>query len=489
MNWKRSILAILTILSMYSVFFALSQSLGEPQVQAQLELYQTNLILNASSGHLHQQNITLLSENFIGKNPLSFAQSSYEKALNLTEDSLQKLQENSGSIATATPRKQLKQNIIQNQKLIDDLNLKLAIIAKEENKADLAKNYISKISDKNIQTTIIAIWKNQANIDIKRLEDIDRRLDGWFKLKILENFYENKNNKIELENIINQQENLAQKAIYKLFILSLIPVFGGIIGLGILLFLLIQLAVKKDTSILATNYNNVWESPWNGETIWQVFIIGFFFLSQVLLPIIFAVSGFNSEGLDIKGKALYVLCSYVLMAGGGLLVLYLNIKSFFPLPEDWFKFTTKNWYWWAIGGYLVAIPSVFAVSVINQQLWQDKGGSNPLLLLALQSQDKFALIIFFVTACILAPIFEEIMFRGFLLPSLTRYLPVWGSIVVSGVIFAIAHLSLAETIPLATLGIILGIVYTRSRSLLASMMVHSLWNSGTLLTLFLLGSG
>lgn len=80
------------------------------------------------------------------------------------------------------------------------------------------------------------------------------------------------------------------------------------------------------------------------------------------------------------------------------------------------------------------------------------------------------------------------MFRGFLLPSLTRYLPVWGAIVLSGVIFAVAHLSLAEIIPLATLGIILGIVYTRSRSLLASITVHSLWNSGTLFSLFLLGS-
>ncbi|RMD71181.1 MAG: CPBP family intramembrane metalloprotease, partial [Cyanobacteria bacterium J149] len=62
------------------------------------------------------------------------------------------------------------------------------------------------------------------------------------------------------------------------------------------------------------------------------------------------------------------------------------------------------------------------------------------------------------------------------------------AIVVSGIVFAIAHLSLAEALPLAVLGIILGVVYTRSRSLLASIMVHSLWNSGTLFSLFLLGS-
>ena len=81
------------------------------------------------------------------------------------------------------------------------------------------------------------------------------------------------------------------------------------------------------------------------------------------------------------------------------------------------------------------------------------------------------------------------MFRGFLLPSLTRYMPVWGAIVTSSLVFAIAHLSLSEVLPLATLGIVLGIVYTRSRNLLAPMIVHSLWNSGTLLSLVILGSG
>ncbi|BAQ65029.1 CPBP family intramembrane glutamic endopeptidase [Geminocystis sp. NIES-3709] len=488
MNWKRSLLAILTILSMYSVFFALSQSLGEPQVQAQLELYQTNLILNASSWNPSQENISSISQNLIGENPLSIARSSYEKALTLTQDSLNKLKENEDSIATETPRQQLKKSIIQNEKLIDELNLKLGIILAEENNLDLATNYWQQISNKNISETLSDIWVKQAYFDEKLEEKITNKLDSWFKLKILEKNYNNANNQIKVEEIIYQQQNLAEKAIYRLFTLSLIPVFGGIIGFGLIIFLLIQLLTKKQDSILAINYNISWESPWDWEIIWQVFIVGFFFLSQVLLPIIFGIGGFNPAVLGIKGKALYVLLSYFLMAGGGLLVLYLSLKPFFPLPQDWFKITNKNWYWWGIGGYLVAIPSVFFVSILNQQLWQGRGGSNPLLLLALESQDKFALAIFFITASIAAPIFEEIMFRGFLLPSLTRYLPVWGAIIVSGVIFAIAHLSLAETIPLATLGIILGIVYTRSRSLLASIILHSLWNSGTLFSLFLLGS-
>jgi uncharacterized protein len=56
-------------------------------------------------------------------------------------------------------------------------------------------------------------------------------------------------------------------------------------------------------------------------------------------------------------------------------------------------------------------------------------------------------------------------------------------------VFGVAHLSLSEILPLTTLGILLGIVYVRTRNLLAPMLLHSLWNSSTLVSLYILGSG
>ncbi len=178
------------------------------------------------------------------------------------------------------------------------------------------------------------------------------------------------------------------------------------------------------------------------------------------------------------------------MASGAISVLYLSIKRFLPLDSGWFRFNLRGkWFLWGFGGYCAALPVVVVVSLINQQIWQGQGGSNPLLQLALESQDSLALGIFFLTAAIAAPLFEEFLFRGFLLPSLTRYMSVWWAIIASSFLFAIAHLSLSEVLPLFALGIVLGVVYTRSRNLLAPMLLHSLWNSGTLLSLFILGSG
>jgi hypothetical protein len=185
-----------------------------------------------------------------------------------------------------------------------------------------------------------------------------------------------------------------------------------------------------------------------------------------------------------------VLVSYLLLAASTLSVLYVSIKPTLPLREDWFRLQPRgNWFLWGIGGYLVALPLMILVSLLNQAIWQGEGGSNPLLQIVLEERDPVSLGIFFFTAAIAAPVFEETLFRGFLLPSLTRYFPVSGAIALSSLLFAVAHLSLSEILPLMLLGAILGVVYTRSRNLLAPMLLHCLWNSFTMLGLLLLGSG
>jgi membrane protease YdiL (CAAX protease family) len=178
------------------------------------------------------------------------------------------------------------------------------------------------------------------------------------------------------------------------------------------------------------------------------------------------------------------------MAGSGLAVLYWSIRKWFPLPKDWFQYRVAGrWALWGLGGYLVALPLMIGVSLVNQQIWQGQGGSNPLLQIVLEEGDAVSLGLFLFTAAVAAPIFEETLFRGFLLPSLTRYMPVGGAIALSSLLFAVAHLSLSEVIPLTTLGAVLGIVYTRSRNLLAPILLHSLWNAITMIGLFVLGSG
>ena len=523
MTIKRLILALLTVFAIAQIVLSLGSSLAQPQIQNRLELYQTNLVLHITKFSVadEQANLQTLVNSLVGKEPLVAAQKQYEKTrqqviisranfqakLDQLSSTADNNRDRTPEIVTKTQTKEaislqqteLTKEIKEIDSFLNELDIKLGILNAAQGDTDKAISNWNKTieriddsQDKFAQTATVLtnLWSSSPQVTNQAESIINNNLDGWLRNRGLEKLFLVENRQADLSELQQTEQELAEKAIINLALISSIPFFGGITGFILLITLLLQWLWKKEASILAINKNIAWKTPWDWEIIWQVLIVGFFFIGQLVLPVILSASGFNPANYSLRMKAIYVLFTYILMSVGGITVLYVSIKSFLPLSANWFRFKLfNNWFMWGFGGYLVALPLVLLVSLINQQIWQGQGGSNPLLFLALQAQDKVALAIFFITASIAAPIFEEIMFRGFLLPSLTRYVPVWGAIIISGFIFAIAHLSLSEVLPLATLGIILGFVYTRSRNLFAPMLLHSLWNSGTLISLFILGSG
>lgn len=527
---KRLILILLTILAVFNLLVSLTESLSQPQIQSRLELYQTNLVLqalelqpdrledSASNNSARKTSSTTLSKSdrlpaslttIIGENPDRDAQKQYQKAREEAQLSLTNLQTQLDKIeikpdskkSLIKQKRQLQENRQEIDEFIQELNLQIGILAANQGETEQALKSWRDVTKspvkgdrafKNSQVAEILtnLWSQSLQLPANSESQLKANLEGWFRDRALNKLYQQQNRQKELLELQIKEQELAGQSLLKLLFVAIIPILGGAFGVVLLLFLLAQRSIVKEKSLLATNGELPWQTPWDWETTWQVIIVGFFFIGQILLPFIFSLSGFNPIDLSLRYKAVYVLVSYVSMAVGGVIVLYYSIKPFFPLPKDWFRAQLLgNWFLWGFGGYTIAIPLVVVVSLLNQQLWHGQGGSNPLLYLALKSQDRVALALFFVTASIAAPIFEEFIFRGFLLPSLTRYMSVTNAILLSSLLFAIAHLSLSEVLPLTTLGIILGIVYTRSRNLLAPMLLHSLWNSGTLVSLFVLGSG
>jgi len=536
---RRLVLVVLTIIAIANITSSLVRSWGQPQIQSRLELYQTNLLLHASEWQGKNADaaksqdatpdLTAARNALLGSEPLKTAQKQYQESRQLAQTTQsqisERLQELSSKELVTPPdvakpqqqmppvadpasasqqRQQLQKSLSQVKQLIDELDLRLGILQAQQGQTDAAIKSWSKLSNQSSVDTIappeaslaqtaavlIGLWSEPPRLLPDAEPQIQKNLDSWFRYRALTQLYQLQQRQDALLSLQAKEQEIAEQAIFKLAVIGGIPGFGGLLGVGLLLFVLAQRLLQGKRSLLATNGDVPWETPWDWEIVWQVLILGFFFIGQLLLPVLFEVLGFNPVSFSVRMQAFYVLISYLLMAFGGLLVLYFSIKPFLPLPEDWFRFKLRsNWIAWGVGGYLVALPLVIVVSLINQQLWKGQGGSNPILPLALEGRDSVALLIFFITACVAAPVFEEIIFRGFLLPSLTRYVPVWGAILASSLLFAIAHLSLSEVLPLATLGMVLGVVYTRSRNLLASMLLHGLWNAGTLLSLFVLGSG
>ena len=85
-------------------------------------------------------------------------------------------------------------------------------------------------------------------------------------------------------------------------------------------------------------------------------------------------------------------------------------------------------------------------------------------------------LLFVLLACVIAPLFEETFFRGFLFQGFARS---WGAIVgaiVSAGVFSLSHQQLDIFVPLFALGLALAWVYHATRSIWGSISLHAVYN-------------
>lgn len=86
-----------------------------------------------------------------------------------------------------------------------------------------------------------------------------------------------------------------------------------------------------------------------------------------------------------------------------------------------------------------------------------------------------------VSVVVVAPIVEEIVFRGYIYQVAKRFTARVFSTVISAVFFAVVHNFIPGLVPLAFLAILLTISYEFTGSLWAPISIHALFNASTLL--------
>ncbi|MGE5248829.1 MAG: lysostaphin resistance A-like protein [Bacteroidota bacterium] len=84
--------------------------------------------------------------------------------------------------------------------------------------------------------------------------------------------------------------------------------------------------------------------------------------------------------------------------------------------------------------------------------------------------------LFIISAVLVAPVTEEIFFRGFLFPGLRQRYGWIKAMLISSAIFAGFHLQPAALIPTFILGCVLAVIYQQSRSIWPGIIVHFLVN-------------
>lgn len=175
----------------------------------------------------------------------------------------------------------------------------------------------------------------------------------------------------------------------------------------------------------------------------------------------------------------------ILMALVTLPVLYLATQkltfnqriSFFALAN---KFDPKEFYPWLVIT-LVFLSFWWAVNSIFDIEPPD------IMLNIMQTTDYIWLLV--LSICIVAPIFEELVFRGFIFARLQRsVLGKSGALILTSLIFTLIHSQYQgiELFALFTFAILLGLIRIKTNNIKYCILIHALNNTLSLMALYLL---
>lgn len=140
--------------------------------------------------------------------------------------------------------------------------------------------------------------------------------------------------------------------------------------------------------------------------------------------------------------------------------------------------------------YLAMLALAFPAMIASNLLLKSIGREPALqeIITLLDQQKGIAPRIFFASWTVLiAPIAEELLFRGILLPLLLRRLRPALAVVILSIAFALLHANLAAMLPLFCVSLSLSLAYIATRSLTVTITMHALFNAATTLTLLLIG--
>ncbi len=129
--------------------------------------------------------------------------------------------------------------------------------------------------------------------------------------------------------------------------------------------------------------------------------------------------------------------------------------------------------------YLTCFPACMGLVVIVSLLLPAESLKVHILIeswLELQLTGK---VMVFISAVVLAPIAEELFFRGIVQSMLRKYIgKPWPAVIITSVIFGLLHYDTPQNVPaLILFGAVLGYLYERSGRLYPAIVTHALFNA------------
>lgn len=228
--------------------------------------------------------------------------------------------------------------------------------------------------------------------------------------------------------------------------------------------------------------------PWMGVVL-PIWVFVGFILAQVIIGLVLYVlpklgvslAGVNESTFQTVISAIIYMCSLLIVIGLPWIVKkYKTSRQEVGLvqPMAWADILLAPAGFIAyilLSFVLTSIASHFPFYDIEQA--QDTGFA--------QLNQGYEYLLAFLTLVVIAPVAEEILFRGYLLGKLRKYVPVWAAILVTSLLFGIVHFAWNVGVDVFALSIVLCLLRIGTGRLWPSILLHMLKNGLAFYLLFI----
>lgn len=211
-------------------------------------------------------------------------------------------------------------------------------------------------------------------------------------------------------------------------------------------------------------------------SFWKALLLSFLFniiLSAVSIPSDTFFAWYNKLFFSnsIVLNSISIITNFIYQYGA-MLIIVIIINRSFKLDDDvLYKNPTDKKKYFAAAGMIIGYI-LLTYGAIDMILYSLPTLNDGLYEYLEEYLVNTSFIFIFLETCIMAPIFEEILYRGILLNGLLKKYNYKKAIIFSALIFGIAHMNLPQGINAFFLGTIIGLAYYYTKSIYVCMLMH-----------------
>ncbi len=273
------------------------------------------------------------------------------------------------------------------------------------------------------------------------------------------------------------EELLAAAEVHEQWVYKALTLF--LLGGGLLVALVLGMRHRRNPpdkpSLTAALSARSWNTPQVGILLGSLFLL--YFLAT------FSGQLFYEHQIPLAKLVITIVIYTILMA----IIAVINRRHTASIGTGWREFKKLPL---APVFYLAMIPFLMAASEGWHLLLRHGFGMELELQAAARAMTKeFSglQVAYMFTAIVVAPIYEELMFRGIIFPYLVKRTGLAGGTVLISAFFALLHFHLPSVVPLLLLSGALCLAYWRTGSLWVAIGMHAIFNAVSVLALNIVG--